>query len=87
MGVYDTIAFNCPECNEELFAQSKSGARLMATYSGDSVPISVALDANRHAPFACKCGRWWHFEDNPDWPELKTEPRVRLIVKEEKQND
>lgn len=61
MGCYETITFNCPNCGEELNAQSKSGPCQLDVYKHDSVPMSVAVDANRHAPFECVCGKKWAF--------------------------
>ena len=61
MGLFDTIVFNCPDCGEEIGAQSKGGACLMDTYDSKDVPIDVAQDCNRHAPFDCKCGASWEF--------------------------
>ena len=69
MGVYDTIVFKCPSCGVELYAQSKSGACSMADYTIDSVPLSVANDANRHAPFQCDCGKKWFLTVEGDLPE------------------
>jgi hypothetical protein len=61
MGCYDSIMFKCPNCGEDLEAQSKSGECVMATYGLNDVPPDVASDANRHAPFFCKCGASWNF--------------------------
>lgn len=59
MGCYDTIIFRCPNCGAEMGAQSKSGDCLLMNYSNAAVPIEVAYDANRHAPFECECGKFW----------------------------
>ena len=61
MGCYETIGFKCPNCGEENQAQSKSGPCLMGHYQSDSVPLDVARDANRHAPYECDCGKKWQF--------------------------
>lgn len=66
MGCYDTIYFNCPECGEGIEAQSKSGDCLLDTYHHTEVPIDVAQDCNRHAPFECSnCKKHWKFKDSP----------------------
>jgi len=63
MGLYDTIIFNCPNCEEEIEAQSKSGDCCLGSYSHLEVPVDVSLDANRHAPFECpKCHSFWKFQ-------------------------
>ena len=62
MGVYDTIYFRCPKCGEEIGCQSKSGDCCLADYDHDKVPIDVALDGNRHAPFSCECGNCYFFD-------------------------
>jgi len=66
MGTYDTICFECPACGTELSGQSKSGSCILRFYNYDSVPKDVALDANRHAPFICDCGKKWQFSDLPN---------------------
>lgn len=64
MGCYDTIYFNCPDCGEGMEAQSKSGDCCLETYHHKEVPIAVAEDANRHAPFTCyNCGEHWKFDN------------------------
>lgn len=65
MGCYDSIIFKCPNCGKELEAQSKSGDCLFQVYPADAVPLNVAMDANRHAPFTCDCGANWVFSSVP----------------------
>lgn len=65
MGMFDTIKFNCPNCNTELNTQSKSGGCTLGVYPASDCPIDVALDANRHAPVICKCGKGWYFNNIP----------------------
>ena len=73
--MFDTITFYCPSCGKELEAQSKSGECLMYNYNMASVPIDVAQDCNRHAPFKCECGKRMEFET--------TQPeQVRLSLRE-----
>ena len=66
MGCFDCITFRCPNCGTEHEAQSKSGACVLDTYNHASVPMNVAYDANRHAPFKCACGSSWYFGNIPD---------------------
>ena len=62
MGMFDTIYFKCPNCSEEMEAQTKGGLCICASYEHTSVPIDAACDCNRHAPFTChKCGGMWVF--------------------------
>jgi len=63
MGCYDTITAKCPDCGSEISAQSKSGPCILAVFTSDDVPVCVAHDANRHAPFHCECGKKWQFEE------------------------
>ena len=70
MGCYETIFFECPNCGRELSGQSKSGPCILDSYHYKKVPIDVALDANRHAPFECYkelggCGKKWEFGKIP----------------------
>lgn len=74
--MFDSIYFRCKECGEEIEAQSKSGDCTLQRYDHNSVPHSVAKDANRHAPFQCdKCKSMYEFE------EVDYEERVMLKVK------
>lgn len=65
MGCFDSIIFKCPNCGEEIEAQSKSGECALMEFNHNSVPFSVAEDANRHAPFLCSCGSSWIFGNVP----------------------
>uniref|UniRef100_A0A6H1ZAV4 Uncharacterized protein n=1 Tax=viral metagenome TaxID=1070528 RepID=A0A6H1ZAV4_9ZZZZ len=76
MGVYDTIIFHCPNCGVTLDAQSKSGACLLEEYTLENVPFEVALNANRHAPFNCDCGKSWELDMN--WAGLKVIPAKKI---------
>ena len=79
MGMYDTIIFNCPNCGTEIEVQSKSGECILGVYESTDVPIPVAQDANRHAPFEClKCHKKWYF-DISGMPPLT---RINLPIKE-----
>ena len=74
MGMFDKIWITC-KCGEKIEAQSKSGECSFADYEPESVPVNVAVDANRHAPFQCeKCGKLYKF----DIP--KAEDRIVLRV-------
>lgn len=59
MGMFDSVMFDCPNCGREIEAQSKSGECTLARYSPDDVPLDVAADIDRHAPFKCECGKSW----------------------------
>ena len=63
MGLYDSIVFPCNDCGEVIEAQSKSGECQLDRFEPDSVPVDVALDANRHAPFECLCGAIYQFDE------------------------
>ena len=66
MGMFDSIYFKCPDCGKEIEAQTKSGDCDLNSYEHTSVPVDVALDANRHAPFKCECGASWQLGNIPD---------------------
>ena len=73
MGCYDTIAFKCPNCGNKIYTQSKGGECLLEEFPVTAVPISVALDANRHAPISCcKCGNNYVFNNIPNNEPIKT---------------
>ena len=44
MGMFDSVFGNCPFCGGEVILQSKAGSCILADYSIDSVPISIAED-------------------------------------------
>lgn len=77
MGVYDCIIFNCPNCDNELVAQSKSGMCTLEEHDYKNVPVTVSIDANRHAPFLCECGKMWKFRVIP-----VIEQRISLELEE-----
>ncbi len=60
--MFDSIYFKCEECGKKIEAQSKSGICALNEYNHTSVPIDVAIDANRHAPFHCQCGATYKFQ-------------------------
>jgi len=56
MGMFDSVYFTCPKCNESLEVQSKADDCLLMTYTPDSVPKAIAKDINGET-FACTwCG-------------------------------
>ena len=67
MGVFDTIYFKCLDCGDDITCQSKSGLCEFGSFSSASVPVSVAMNANRHAPFICPtCGANYKFGNIPN---------------------
>lgn len=74
MGCYDTVILTCPQCSYPYYAQSKGGLCNLDTFESDSVPLDVASDVNRHAPFTCEvCGTVFQ----ADVPDVKTTIAVR----------
>lgn len=82
MGMYDEISFNCIDCGAEIIAQSKSGECTLGLYPYHSVPVSVAFDANRHAPYECECGSKWEFGNIPN-EEMKVILNIKKVGSEE----
>jgi transcription elongation factor Elf1 len=65
MGMFDSIIFDCPKCGKQIEAQSKGGVCLLECYGLYDVPVGVASDANKDAPFICEhCGSSWQFDTN-----------------------
>ena len=65
MGMFDSIIFYCPDCAEEIEAQTKSGDGLLRRYLHTLVPYEAAIDCNRHAPFECPvCCSVWMFDED-----------------------
>jgi len=73
--MFDSIRFKCEVCDEEIEAQSKSGGCHLDSYEPTEVPYDVAQDANRHAPFTCKCGAVYKF----GIPQPPTTVRLEVI--------
>ena len=57
MGFYDSVWVNCPNCNEELEFQSKSGECNFSIYNLESAPNDVLANVNRHSSIKCDCGK------------------------------
>jgi len=53
MGMFDEVEIPCPNCGAIYVAQSKGGDCSLARYNLDNVPMDVADDVTRHAPFRC----------------------------------
>lgn len=62
--MFDSIWITCEDCGERIEAQSKGGDCSLANYTPDSVPVDVARDVIRHAPFYCKCGASYKFSES-----------------------
>lgn len=45
MGMFDTVEFKCPFCNQKTDLQSKSGECAMEHYTLEDVPMAVATGA------------------------------------------
>ena len=44
MGMYDTVVFKCPNCNEDIEEQNKSGDCVLDRFRSDEVPVEIARD-------------------------------------------
>lgn len=58
MGMYDTVIVKCPNCDNEIGFQSKSGDCLLDVYKLNECPNDVLFDVNRHSPYKCDCGSY-----------------------------
>jgi transposase-like protein len=57
MGMYDSVKVPCPDCKTIQLFQSKSGPCNLNEYTLHNMPVEVAIDINRHAPYKCEnCG-------------------------------
>ena len=76
MGLYDTVWFTCPKCdNEELSVQSKAGDSSLSDYQSDSVPVEIAADVSGDVVYCEDCKQSYKvISDNP-----KTHVQLYLV--------
>lgn len=55
MGLYDTVVAGCTGCGTPVEFQSKAGDCVLATYTLDAVPYSIALDLDGADEACHKC--------------------------------
>jgi len=55
MGMFDSVIFFCPYCNEEITEQSKVGICELKEYHQASVPANIALDLKDTTISCPKC--------------------------------
>lgn len=56
MGCFDSVVCNCPECNAQVYFQSKAGDCQLICYRVNSVPMSIADDLNDATETCPNCG-------------------------------
>jgi predicted RNA-binding Zn-ribbon protein involved in translation (DUF1610 family) len=62
MGMYDSIYFNCPNCNHEIEEQSKSGDCTLHAYNLYDVPSDISKDLiGRESETCPECGSKYKF--------------------------
>jgi hypothetical protein len=55
MGMFDSVWFPCPDCDESIEAQSKAGECDLTDYSPAEVPMEIAGALHGRIEY-CKCG-------------------------------
>ena len=56
MGMFDTVTAECLECSGRIQFQSKADDCVLADYSEDSMPFSIARDIHNRLEFCESCG-------------------------------
>jgi len=59
MGMYDTILYCCPKCDQMIEHQSKGGACQLQNFQPDKVPMDVAASIKGELIYCTGCQRWW----------------------------
>jgi hypothetical protein len=76
MGLYDTVNFRCPNCNNRIEVQTKAGACDLREFFSGSVPMDIAASL-RDDDLGCEpCGKIWRVR-------VDAPPTVRLYLEEE----
>jgi predicted RNA-binding Zn-ribbon protein involved in translation (DUF1610 family) len=56
VGMFDSVFAKCPDCGEMVEFQTKVGPCMLARYSSDSVPASIAAGVNGDIEDCDSCG-------------------------------
>ncbi len=59
MGLYDSVNFSCPRCDDLIEVQSKAGKCVLASFPSDEVPLAIAADIAGEKHWCSKCSREW----------------------------
>lgn len=66
MGMFDSVWFRCPKCEEDMEAQSKAGECSLIDYRSSSVPESIAKDIAGEWVYCKKCKTSYQIEDRKE---------------------
>ncbi len=58
MGLYDTVYFRCPKCEELLNTQSKAGDCNLKDYDSDNVPYEIGKSLIGKEIYCNNCGKF-----------------------------
>lgn len=59
MGMFDSVWFSCPRCDEQIEVQSKAGECVLSSINPNQVPVEIAKDIENEAVYCEKCHRSW----------------------------
>jgi hypothetical protein len=79
MGMFDTVYMNCPECDETIEFQSKSGECMLRTYSQNSVPPDVFRGIVGDTEWCEACGHVLTIEKHGGVP-VVGEPVLAVVL-------
>ncbi len=79
MGMFDTVHFFCPYCDDEIKEQSKAGKCDLNKYHQISVPANIAEDLINNKVICCVCDKVFFIKG--------TIPRVSLRLEDKKKGN
>lgn len=64
MGMFDSVYFNCPNCDNTIEEQSKAGECILMNYGQSEVPVNIANDIIGTAVYCDKCNKSFKIVSN-----------------------
>lgn len=79
MGMFDSVYFDCPNCETSIEHQSKAGRCFLDVYNNNNVPCEIAVDIENEDVFCDNCQETFKIKaDSPI-----TRVKMILVKKEE----
>jgi len=76
MGMFDSVWFVCPVCDNAVEVQSKAGDCFMQDFDASAVPIEIASDIGGEPAWCNKCDSHFHVVKDEPFPDV-----VRMKLK------
>ena len=81
MGMFDSVRVKCPNCNNELEFQSKSGPCILESFDGEKIHLMVAIGCNEDIILCRKCKKKVQILFN--LPDMEIGYELKLTTEEE----